>query len=528
MGVQRRVARPTRGRRSRGRDARGVHAGVPDDRRAGPTERPDDVGRVEAPSPAPDSASAGRPALPHGRVLAGRDGTAARHVAQHRPHARGSHPAAAPGPLDARGRGGGPPRRPPRPECRGNVYREWRRWTRALSGCGAAALFLPSRERAPPAPTFAVSSRPGVAMTVHTSAPRVAAARSIPFARTVIGPDARSAVAQVLESGWVTTGQQVADFEREFADHVGAARGVAVSSCTAGLELALRGLCLARGSRVLMSTNTFCGAAGAITHAGLVPVLADVDSWTAVPTEEHIRAAVRDVGGVSAMVVMHLGGNPVDVEAAAAAAGIGLDHVIEDAAHALGTWVGTRPVGSIARATCFSFYATKNLAIGEGGMVTTLDDDVADDGLKANLTDVQAAIGRAQLRRFDTDQARRREVAARYDAQLSSLPWVSLPPRPVEGRHAWHLYAVRVHPGFPVARDELIDRLNDLGIGTSVHFIPLHRLTWHVEHCVVPAGGLPGADAVFATTLSLPFDQNLSDDDVDEVCAALWRIGGTR
>jgi len=395
-------------------------------------------------------------------------------------------------------------------------------------------------------------------MTVHTSAPRVAAARSIPFARTVIGPDARSAVAQVLESGWVTTGQQVVDFEREFADHVGAARGVAVSSCTAGLELALRGLGLPRGSRVLMSTNTFCGAAGAITHAGLLPVLADVDPWTAVPSEEHIRAAVRDVGGVSAMVVMHLGGNPVDVEAAAAAAGIGLDHVIEDAAHALGTWVGSRPVGSISRATCFSFYATKNLAIGEGGMVTTLDEDfaevmartrlhgmsrdawrrytpgaswrydVADDGLKANLADVQAAIGRAQLRRFDIDQARRREVAARYDAQLSSLPWVSLPPRPVEGRHAWHLYAVRVHSGFAVTRDELIDRLNDLGIGTSVHFIPLHRLTWHVEHCVVPAGGLPGADAVFATTLSLPFDQNLTDDDVDEVCAALWRIGGAR
>jgi len=393
-------------------------------------------------------------------------------------------------------------------------------------------------------------------MTVHTSAPRAAAVRSIPFARTVIGPDARSAVAEVLESGWVTTGQQVAEFEQEFADHVGAARAVAVSSCTAGLELALRALRLARGSRVLMSTNTFCGAAGAITHAGLVPVLADVDPWTAVPSEQSIRAAVREVGGVSAMVVMHLGGNPVDVESAAAAAGIDLDHVIEDAAHALGTTFGTRPVGSISRATCFSFYATKNLAIGEGGMVTTSDDefaevvartrlhgmsrdawrryapgaswryDVADEGLKANLTDVQAAIGRAQLRRFEIDQRRRREVAARYDAQLSSLPWLSLPPRPVEGRHAWHLYAVRVHSGFPVSRDELIDRLNVLGIGSSVHFIPLHRLTWHVEHCVVPTCGLPGADAVFATTLSLPFDQNLSDDDVDDVCTALWRIGG--
>ena len=395
-------------------------------------------------------------------------------------------------------------------------------------------------------------------MTVQTSPRRVATSRSIPFARTVIGPEARSAVARVLESGWVTTGQEVVEFEREFADYVGAGRGVAVSSCTAGLELALRGLGLAPGSRVLMSTNTFCGAAGAITHAGLVPVLADVDPWSAVPTEDLIRAAVREVGGVSAMVVVHLGGRPVDVEAAAAAAGIGVDRVIEDAAHALGTEVGARRVGSISRATCFSFYATKNLAIGEGGMVTTSDEDfaealvrtrlhgmsrdawrrytpgaswrydVADDGLKANLTDVQAAIGRAQLRRFDADQARRVEVAARYDAQLAGLPSISLPPRPVEGRHAWHLYAVRIQRGFPVSRDELIDRLSALGIGSSVHFIPLHRLTWHVNHCVVPAAGLPGADEVFEGTLSLPFDQNMTDDDVDEVCAALWQIGGIR
>ena len=395
-------------------------------------------------------------------------------------------------------------------------------------------------------------------MTVQTSPRRPTASRSIPFARTVIGPEARDAVARVLESGWVTTGQEVVEFEREFADYVGAARGVAVSSCTAGLELALRGLGLAPGSRVLMSTNTFCGAAGAITHAGLVPVLADVDPWSAVPTEDLIRAAVRAVGGVSAMVVVHLGGRPVDVEAAAAAAGIGLDRVIEDAAHALGTEVGSRRVGSISRATCFSFYATKNLAIGEGGMVTTSDEDfaealvrtrlhgmsrdawrrytpgaswrydVADDGLKANLTDVQAAIGRAQLRRFDADQARRVEVAARYDAQLAGLPSISLPPRPVEGRHAWHLYAVRIQPGFPVSRDEVIDRLSALGIGSSVHFIPLHRLTWHVNHCVVPAAGLPGADGVFEGTLSLPFDQNMTDDDVDEVCAALRQIGGAR
>ena len=197
-----------------------------------------------------------------------------------------------------------------------------------------------------------------------------------------------------------------------------------------------------------MTTDTFCGAAGAIAHAGLVPVLTDVDPRSALPTEDNIRNAVREVGGVLGDGVVHLAGHPVDVEAAAVAAGLGLDHVIEDAAHALGTEVGSRPVGSISRATCFSFYATKNLAIGEGGMVTTDDDDFADtlvstrlhgmsrdawrrdvpgagwrydvavDGLKANLTDVQAAIGRAQLRRFAADQARRVEVAARYDAQL--------------------------------------------------------------------------------------------------------------
>ncbi|MDQ2755597.1 MAG: DegT/DnrJ/EryC1/StrS family aminotransferase [Actinomycetota bacterium] len=392
------------------------------------------------------------------------------------------------------------------------------------------------------------------ALAVATAAPS-GSQRRIPFARTVIGPDARVAVDRVLASGWVTTGQEVLDFERELADHVGAARAVAVSSCTAGIELALRGLGLPPGGRVLMSTDTFCGAASAISHAGLVPVLCDVDPTTALPTEAQIHTAARAVGGVSAMVVVHLGGYPVDVERAASAAGLDLDRVVEDAAHALGTDVGSQPVGSISRATCFSFYATKNLAIGEGGMVTTDDEELADslvsarlhgmsrdawrrylpgatwrydvavDGLKANLTDVQAAIGRAQLRRFGTDQARRSQIADRYDAQLQGLDGIQLPPRPETGRHAWHLYAVRVRPEFVLTRDRLMERLAAQGVGTSVHFIPLHQLTWHARNSVLPGDGLPGADSVFAQTLSLPFDQNLRDDDVDEVCTALWETG---
>lgn len=373
----------------------------------------------------------------------------------------------------------------------------------------------------------------------------------VPFTRARICPEAQQAVVDVLASGWVTSGEQVVAFEREFAQHLGVRHAVAVSSCTAAIELSLRALALPPGSKVLMSAVTFCGAASAILHAGHVPVLADVDDLTAMPSPRTVAAAAAECGGVDALVVVHLAGLPTDVVALAAAAGVDLDHVVEDAAHALGTVVGEAPVGTISRATCFSFYATKNLAIGEGGMVTTNDDDVADrirqtrlhgmsadawrrylpgggwrydvavDGLKANMTDVQAAIGRAQLRRFDVDQARRASVAARYDAALANVPGIRRPLRPSAGRHAWHLYAVRVEADYGMDRDALIVRLRQQGIGTSVHFIPLHRLTWFGQHCVIPAGGLPGADGVFERILSLPMDGVVTDDEVDLVCAAL-------
>jgi Predicted pyridoxal phosphate-dependent enzyme apparently involved in regulation of cell wall biogenesis len=380
----------------------------------------------------------------------------------------------------------------------------------------------------------------------------------VPFTRTQICEEACLAVQQVLGSGWVTSGQQVIEFEREFAEHVGARRAVAVSSCTAALELALRALRLPAGSRVLMSTVTFCGAASAIVHAGLQPVLADVDPITAMPSPVTVAAAARAVGGVQAMVVVHLGGMPTQVEEMAEAAGITLDHVVEDAAHALGTVVGDRVVGTISRATCFSFYATKNLAIGEGGMLTTEDDeladavgrarlhglskdawrrylpgggwryDVQDDGLKANMTDVQAAIGRAQLRQFEATQARRARTAARYDSLIVDIPGLTIPLRPMSGRHAWHLYAVRVRPNFGVGRDDLITALSERGIGTSVHFIPVHRLTWFSHICLQAPGGFPGAESVFDETLSLPMDQVLTDEDVETVCTALAEIGGSR
>src|SRR6266498_2073832 len=259
----------------------------------------------------------------------------------------------------------------------------------------------------------------------------------IPFAVAEIAPDAREAAARVLASGWVTTGPEVHAFEREFADRLGARHAVAVSSCTAAIELALRGLDLPPGSKVLTSVLTFCGAVHAITHAGHRPVFADVDGETLMPGLAETAAAAERAGGVDAMLVLHFAGAPAPVAALAAAAGLPIDRVVEDAAHALGTTVGDAEVGTISRATCFSFYATKNLPIGEGGMITTADPDLAasvrrarlhgmsadawqrylpggswrytvdEAGLKANPTDLQAAIGRAQLRHLAGWQRRR-------------------------------------------------------------------------------------------------------------------------
>jgi dTDP-4-amino-4,6-dideoxygalactose transaminase len=373
----------------------------------------------------------------------------------------------------------------------------------------------------------------------------------VAFSRPVMSAEARTAADRVLRSGWVTTGPECVAFEAEFAAWVGAEHAVTVSSCTAAIELALRGLHLAAGAKVLVPAITFCGAVGAVVHAGAVPVLVDADPTTGMVSPATCAAAARGCGGADAMLVLHFMGYPAPVAELAEAAGIPLTRVVEDAAHALGTWVDDRQVGSISQATCFSFYATKNLPIGEGGMVTTDDAELADwvrrarlhgmssdawrrylpggswrytvneAGMKANLSDMQAAIGRAQLRHLESWQQRRAELAGRYNAALTDVVGLDLPQIPVRGRHAWHLYVVRVKPEFGIDRDALVEHLNEHSIGTSVHFIPLHHMSYFSRVTVVPDGGLPGADAVFAELLSLPMHQGLRDEEVEAVCAAV-------
>ena len=397
---------------------------------------------------------------------------------------------------------------------------------------------------------------------------------AVPFANAEIVPEAQHAALQALRSGWLTMGPQTADFERDLAAYLGARHVVAVSTCTAAIEIAIRALRLPRGAAVLTPSLTFCGAVAPILQAGLRPVLVDVAADTLLPTPESVASAVRravrpsagqvagqragrGAGRPQAMIVQHMGGHPADVAELAAAAGLPLSRVVEDAAHGLGAELRGTLVGGRSHAACFSFYATKNLPIGEGGAIATDDDelagyartmrlhgmsrdgwrrylpggswryDVAEPGLKANITDVQAAIGRAQLTYLPAWQRRREWLAGRYDEALSGVPGLVRPTRPRAGRHAWHLYEVRVTAGFGPSRDGVIDALAAQGIGTSVHFIPVHQLAGYRD-LLGPAEcrSVPVTDQVANELLSLPLYPALSEMNVDRVAAALLALRG--
>ena len=383
-------------------------------------------------------------------------------------------------------------------------------------------------------------------------------ATAVPFAKAEIVPEAQEAALDVLRSGWITMGPQTAEFEHALADYLGARHVVAVASCTAAIEIALRALRLDRGAAVLTPSLTFCGAVAPIVQAGLCPVLVDVDADTFLPTPATVAQAARRAGRPAAMIVQHMAGHPADVAELAAAAGLPGSAVIEDAAHGLGAELRGTMVGGDSHAACFSFYATKNLPIGEGGAIATDNEelaayvrtarlhglsrdawrrylpgggwryDVAEPGLKANITDIQAAIGLAQLTVLPRWQERRAQLAAQYDTALAGVPGLGLPTRPAGGRHAWHLYQVRVTSACGTSRDAVIDALTRREIGTSVHFIPVHQLSGYrrvlgPEECQ----SVPVTDQIATEVLSLPMYPALADADVIRVAGALREAVGS-
>ena len=386
----------------------------------------------------------------------------------------------------------------------------------------------------------------GTVPVVEELEPRVA------FARPDIGDAEISAVLATLHSGWLTTGPRVAEFERQFAEYVGARHAVAVSSCTAALHLSLLAGGVGPGSEVVTTPLTFCATVNAIIHSGARPVFADVDVDTMNVNIDSVEHAVT--GRTAAILPVHFGGRPADLAALRRLASTFDLRLIEDAAHALGAAVNGVKVGAFGDFTCFSFYSTKNLTTGEGGMVTmtsaewasvvrvasrhgvsesswsrqspsrTPDYDVIYPGFKYNMTDMQAAIGLEQLARSAALFARREAVWQRYDDELSNLP-IERPGQTPDGTvHARHLYTVLVDPercGW--SRDGLQQFLADHGVQTSVHFRSLHLHSYYAQEFGLRRGMFPNAERVSDRTLSLPLSSSLTDPEVDRVIVVLQK-----
>ena len=375
----------------------------------------------------------------------------------------------------------------------------------------------------------------------------------LPFALPHITQAEIDEVVDTLRSGWLTTGPKTKRFEREFAERVGAPYALAVNSATAAMHLALDAIGLRPGDEVIVPVYTFTATAEVVVYFRAQPVLVDVDPVTCnidpAQIEKHITARTR------AIMAVHIAGLPAEMDAIhAIAKAYGLP-VIEDAAHAFPAKYRGRAIGTVSDFTAFSFYVTKTLATGEGGMLTTSNPEhaqrialmslhgisrdawkrytsegswyyeVIQAGYKYNMTDIAAAIGLHQLARSEWLLDRRRAVAQRYTEAFSQLPEVETPPNPAHVQHAWHLYMLRLHlERLAISRDAFIQALREANIGSSVHFIPLHLHPFYRDLYQLAAEDFPAALHAYRRVISLPIYPGMKDEDVEDVIAAVERI----
>jgi dTDP-4-amino-4,6-dideoxygalactose transaminase len=375
----------------------------------------------------------------------------------------------------------------------------------------------------------------------------------VPFAPPAIGEEEIAAVVETLRSGWLTTGPRVQRFEAEFAALTGSPHALALNSGTAALHVALAAAAIGPRDEVITTPLTFCACANVIVQQGATPVLADIceDDLNLDPVQVERRLTPR----TRAIMTVDYGGQPGRLDELKQLAEAHHLLLIEDAAHAAGASYRGEPVGSIADATTFSFYATKNLTTAEGGMLTSRSAefdgqarvlalhgmsrdawrryqkggswayDVVAPGFKYNMSDLQAALGLVQLRRLGELNARRAAIAARYTEGLAGCEALILPAARPEVVHAWHLYAVRLRlERLRIDRARFIEALAERGIGASVHFIPIHHHSYYREGFGFSPADLPVSERVYPQLLSLPIYPTLSDADVDRVIEAVREI----
>ena len=373
----------------------------------------------------------------------------------------------------------------------------------------------------------------------------------VPYFRPNISEKEIDLVASSLRSGWLTSGPQVAEFEKSFAASVNAKYAIALNSCTAALHLALLAHGVGPGDEVIVPTITFAATAEVVVAVGASPVIVDCNDDDLTIDFDKVRESIT--ANTRAIMVMHYGGSPADMNTALA---IKQEHpeisIIEDAAHAFPARHELGMVGSMGDSTCFSFYANKTITTGEGGMLTTNDKqvaehvrrlslhglsrdawarfetrsswdyDIVESGWKYNMTDAAASLGIVQLGRANDLAEQRRYIARAYDQAFAAIDGIS--PRsngPLENS-ACHLYVVRVNrEEFGIGRSELIDRLSQADIGTSVHYRPLHMHSYYVKSFGFTPEDFPVASAAFDEILSLPIFPGMTDHEVELVVGAI-------
>ena len=367
----------------------------------------------------------------------------------------------------------------------------------------------------------------------------------VPFSPPCIGDEEIAEVLDTLRSDWLTTGPKTKAFEEQFADAVGAEAGLALNSCTAGLHLALLGSGVRSGHEVITTPMTFAATVNVIEHVGARPVLVDVEPDTLNIDPNRVEAAITP--RTRAITAVHFAGHPADMKSLREIAARHDLSLIEDAAHALPAKFDGRFVGGDSNYASFSFYATKNMTTGEGGMLTGSRElvdrvrpfalhgisrdawnrygpggswayDIVTPGFKYNMTDIQASLGKWQLRKLGAFHKRRQQIAQAYNEAFADFDEFELPAQRGEVEHAWHLYVLRIRQqASSLTRDKLMSRLAENKIGASVHFIPSHVHSYSREKYGFAPRDFPIAISNYQRALSLPLSPRLTDSQVERV-----------
>lgn len=391
----------------------------------------------------------------------------------------------------------------------------------------------------------------GALPAVAGGTPVIPRSQRVIFQSPIITDTDINAVTECLRGLWIGKGPRVDEFETQFAAYKGAPYAAGVSSCSAGLHLALLALRIGPGDEVIAPTMTFCSTVHAILHVGATPVLADcnLDDYNIRPDEIERRITSR----TKAIIVVHMAGRPCDMDAILHIAHRRNLRVVEDCAHAIESTYKGRPSGLVGDIGCFSFYPTKNLTTGEGGMVTTASRQlfrrvkllsqngvVADawaresgrnrnrivaPGYKYNMTDIEASLGMVQLRALDSRWAIRQHVCTIY-SRLLSHPGMIQPAQPELGcRHAHHLFSIHLRlEKLRATRDQIAAAMSAENIGTGVHYVPVHQQPYYKHRFRFSDSDFPNASILGPRTLSLPLSADLTDDQIVSICAALHRI----